>query len=131
MPPGGKEGTSMKKPVSVLLVCAMLCGLLTGCLYEDVSTSVHADGSGTIKMVVGISKEAMEQLSEEGSDGVLTLPTGEDAEDCEFFEVTARPTTARRRRTASPRLRNSTPCLPTSPRTAPPRWARRAAAWTT
>jgi|GEM_PF-2319228 len=76
----------MKKLLSVVLTCVMLCTLLTGCVYEDVDTTIHADGSGTIKMMVGVSQELMQnalQDETDGADGVAFV----SEEEAETFEI--------------------------------------------
>ena len=51
----------MKKILSVFLSLVMLL-LLTGCVYDDLQTAVHEDGSGTVSVTLGVTEEAVELL---------------------------------------------------------------------
>ena len=76
----------MKKLLSVTLVLALLCALLTGCVYENMDMTIHADGSGSAKVVAGISAELFDELSEmeDSGEGAMAELS---PEELETFEV--------------------------------------------
>jgi len=53
------------KLTALMLTLAMLCTLLSGCVYENIDIVVHDDGSGTIAMKAGLSEELFEDADEE------------------------------------------------------------------
>lgn len=55
----------MKRIVSIALTLAMLCMLLTGCVYESFDATVHADGSGTLAMKTGYTEEFWKDMLED------------------------------------------------------------------
>ena len=61
----------IKRSMSLALVGAMMCMLLSGCMATTADVVISADGSGTIEAAAGLTKEALlsmhgvEELSEE------------------------------------------------------------------
>ena len=51
------------KAMSVLLTFVMLCSLLTGCVGNVGNVTINADGSGTITMSAGFTKEVIDMMS--------------------------------------------------------------------
>ena len=51
------------KAMSVLLTFVMLCSLLTGCVGNVGDVTINADGSGTITMSAGFTKEVIDMMS--------------------------------------------------------------------
>ncbi len=56
----------MKKTSIVSLICvlALCCALLSGCMAEVMEVSILPDGSGTAKIQVGFTEEAIESLKQ-------------------------------------------------------------------
>jgi len=54
------------KAMSVLLVFVMMCSLLTGCVGNVGKVQLNADGSGTITMSAGFTKEVLDIMSSMG-----------------------------------------------------------------
>jgi len=54
----------MKKmrAVSLLCILALCCTLLSGCMAELMEVTINEDGSGTAKIQVGFTEEAIENL---------------------------------------------------------------------
>ena len=59
----------MKKALSLLVVLALMCSLLCGCMLSTTNVEINADGSGVFKSFTGFTKEAMvEYLNYIGED---------------------------------------------------------------
>ena len=52
----------MKRLFAILLSAAMLCIMLTGCLYEAVDADVKTNGSGTAQLTIGILKDFADSM---------------------------------------------------------------------
>ena len=52
----------MRRALSCMLTLAMLCALLAGCAYEGFDMTIHADGSGTVALKAGYSKDALLEM---------------------------------------------------------------------
>lgn len=51
------------KMLSLMLVMALCCSLLTGCMGAIAEVKVNEDGSGVIKMSAGMTQEALEMMA--------------------------------------------------------------------
>ena len=59
----------MRKGIIFLCVCCCLCSMvLAGCIGEDISIKINADGSGEVVVSYGITKEGIEILVNNGAD---------------------------------------------------------------
>lgn len=69
------------KAMSILLTFVMLCSLLTGCVGNIGDITINSDGSGTITMSMGFTKEVVDMMSSMGE----LSDESTDIEDMEPF----------------------------------------------
>ena len=58
----------MKKHIMLLMAIVCMFAMLTGCVQQDISVALNADGTGTVSATIGIEKDAYEQLVSMGTD---------------------------------------------------------------
>ncbi|MGE0435332.1 MAG: hypothetical protein AB7K09_03850 [Planctomycetota bacterium] len=56
----------MRRAIATLGILALVAALSVGCIKQGVSTSVKADGSGTVSMTVALSKTMIEMMKQMG-----------------------------------------------------------------
>lgn len=55
-----------KNRFSLLILCLLICSLLTGCIGIKATTEIKSDGSGTMGVFVGYTEEAINSVKEMG-----------------------------------------------------------------
>jgi len=77
----------MKKTLSLLVILALMCSLLCGCMLSTTNVEINADGSGVFKSFTGFTKEAMvEYLNYIGED--MDVNDISDMEEYEYNGTT-------------------------------------------
>lgn len=57
-----------KNRFSLLILCLLICSLLTGCMGLRMTTKINADDSGTMEIFIGFTEEFLEQLEAMGGE---------------------------------------------------------------